>query len=133
MSNHDDIQEALDALKRADGNKTAAAELLSMTRSRLRRLLVKATAQPDPDDEEDLASDLPDYGQVKKRLTGYNQKYINDFYKKRHMNLRVPHAPFIQMFIGDPHRDSPGHDDDHFEADLGLMRRAQDEFTCYII
>ncbi len=112
MLDHDEIQEALNALKQADGNKTAAAERLNMTRSRLRRLLVKAAAQPGPEDTDDIVADLPDYQRVKKRLAGHNQRYISDFYKERHLNLRVPHAPFIQMFMGDPHRDSPGHDDD---------------------
>ncbi len=131
MLDHDEIQEALNALKQADGNKTAAAEIMNMTRSRLRRLLIKAAAQPE--DTGELVDDLPDYQQVKKRLAGYNQKYIDDFYKERHLSLRVPHAPFMQMFIGDPHRDSPGHDDVKFEADLDLMRRAQEEFTCHLI
>ncbi len=133
MLDHDEIQEALNALKQADGNKTAAAEIMNMTRSRLRRLLVKAAAQPEPEDTDDLVDDLPDYQQVKKRLAGHNQRYITDFYKQRWLNLRVPHRPFLQFFIGDLHRDSPGHDDDQFEADMGLIRRAQEDFTCHAI
>ncbi len=69
MPNHDDIQEALDALKTTGGNKTAAAKLLGWSRSRLRRVLVKAAAYgrdgstPEP---------LPPGMRVKKTSTLYD-------------------------------------------------------------
>ena len=131
MPNHDAIQEVLLALKQCGNNKAEAARILGMTRSRVQRLMIKAAELPAEDDE--IVTDLPDYHQVKRRLAGYNQKYIRDFKTERHLNLLVRHAPFIQMFIGDLHRDSPGHDDDQFEADMGLIRRAQEEFTCHVI
>ncbi len=65
----DSIQEVLDALKQADGNKTAAAKSLNMTRSRFRRLLIKAAAYgldgstPEP---------LPPGMRVKKTSTLYD-------------------------------------------------------------
>ncbi len=62
-------QEAIDALKRHGGNKTTAAKSLSMTRSRFRRLLIKAAAYgldgstPEP---------LPPGMRVKKTSTLYD-------------------------------------------------------------
>lgn len=112
------------------GGIRAAARASGLNYSTVHKWYNTPTSEPVvvEDDEIDV-NDLPDYDAVKSRIERYNPAHIRRFHKSHYVQKKVPHKPFLIWFMGDPHRDSPGHDTDMFNAHLDVVREAQERHT----